>query len=237
MKRGNFTFIFFGIFALIGIGLLCGGIAWLANGIEFKQTAIEVTAEVVHIESYRDSDGDRSYRPYVTYSVNGETYTDIPLHQYSGDMYVGQEVTLLCNPDHPEQTMITWAVYLGAGILMGIGAIFALIGILPIVLTVTKNLKQKKILQNGQILHATVDNIIWNTSLSVNGRHPYVIHCTYKDEYQDITYRFKSNNLWTDPSPVFPIGSYISVYVDPKNYSHYYVDAEQKIEEKIVDFT
>ena len=148
---------------------------------------MEVTAEIVNIETYRNSDGERSYRPYVAYTVNGVTYSDMPLNQYSGDMYVGQEVTLLCNPDQPERTMTTWGIYLGSGVFIGIGAIFTLVGIVPIALTVSKNTRQKKMLQNGQVLHATVDNIIWNTSLSVNGRHPYVIHCTYKDEYRDIT--------------------------------------------------
>ncbi len=52
-----------------------------------------------------------------------------------------------------------------------------------------------------------------------------------------MTYRFRSDNLWTDPGPVLPPGSEIRVYVHPDDYSKYYVDAKSYIEGKIMDFT
>lgn len=237
MKKFNFINIFFGIFAIVGIGLFIGGFAWLSKGMEFKQNAVEVTAEIVDIETYRDSDGERQHRPYITYSFNGTTYADRPLNSYSSDMYIGQEITILCNPDEPGRAMTNMSIYLGSGIQLGMGLIFALVGIAPIVTSIVKSARQKKIIQNGQVLQATVDNIVWNTSYSVNGRHPFVIYCTYKDEYRDISYRFKSNNLWSDPSPIFPIGSYIDVYVNPKDYSQYHVNAEKTLDAKIIDYT
>lgn len=237
MKKNNFIYIFFGIFAVVGIILFISGFFWLSSGLKFKENAMEVSAEIVDIETYRDSDGELQHRPYITYSVNGTTYTDRPLNSYSSDMYIGQELTILCNPDTPERVMTNLSIYLGGGIFLGMGVIFMLVGIIPIICFIIKSARQKKILQTGQVLYATVNNIVWNTSYSVNGRHPFVIYCTYKDDYQDISYRFKSDNLWTDPSPVFPVGSYIEVYVNPKDYSQYHVNAEKMLEAKIVDYT
>lgn len=237
MKKNYFTYILFGIFAVVGIVLFISGFAWFSSGLKFKENAVEVSAEIVDILPYRDSDGERQYRPYITYSFNGTTYSGRPLNSYSSDMYIGQEITILCNPDNPERVMTNLSIYLGGGIFIGMGVIFSLVGIVPIITSVVKSSRRKKILQTGQVLHATVDNIVWNTSYSVNGRHPFVIYCTYKDNYQDISYRFKSNNLWTDPSPVFPVGSYIEVYVNPKDYSQYHVYAEKALETKIVDYT
>ncbi len=237
MKKENFITIFFSIFAIIGIGLLLGGGFWLFRGISFRESAAEVTAKIVDIETYRDYDGELHHRVYVDYSLNGVTYRDMPLNEYSSDMYVGKEIILFCNPDNPGQTMSSLGIYLGSGILLLIGFIFALVGLIPLILLARKQLRQKKLLTNGQILYATVDEIILNPHYTVNGRHPYVIYCSYKDDYRDIIYRFKSNSIWTDPGEVFPPGSYIEVRVDPKDYSSYYVNAEQAISQKIVDYT
>lgn len=237
MKKNSFIYIFFGIFALVGIGLFIGGFAWLSNGIKFKENAQEVIAEITDIETYRDSDGERRHRPYVSYTLAGITYDDRPLNSYSSDMYVGQEITILCNPDEPGRIMTGMSIYLGGGILLGMGVIFTLVGLGPIIGSVIKSSHRKKILQNGKVLYATVDNIVYNTSYSVNGRHPFIIYCTYRDDYKDISYRFKSAPLWTDPNPVFPVGSYIEVYVNPNDYSKYHVNAEKTLDAKIVDYT
>ena len=71
----------------------------------------------------------------------------------------------------------------------------------------------------------------------MNGQNPYVIYCSWKDEYADVLYRFKSDNLWTDPSFLFDSGSEINVYVDGNDFSKYYVDAERGLDQKVVDFT
>lgn len=117
------------------------------------------------------------------------------------------------------------------------GIIFSLVGFIPLIISAKKNKRQKNLLTNGRVLYATVDEITWNGSMTVNGQNPYLILCSYKDEYQDVIYRFKSNNLWIDPIHVFPVGSTIEVYVDPNDYSNYYVNAEKTIEAKIVDYT
>lgn len=237
MKKNGFLFIFFGIFGLVGIGLLIGGISWMKSGLDFKQNAVEVTAEISDIESYRDSDGDTHHNVFINYEFDGETYTDMPLNEYNSNMYIGKEITILCRPDQPGRAMTSTGIYLGGGILLGMGIIFASVGIIPIIVSLVKGSRQKNLLSTGSVLYATVDDIVYNTSYSVNGQHPYVIYCSYKDEYSNITYRFKSNNLWTDPSLIFPVGSTITVHVDPNDYSKHYVNAEKSISERIVDYT
>ena len=75
------------------------------------------------------------------------------------------------------------------------------------------------------------------TGYTVNGKNPYIIYCTYKDDYYDRIYRFKSDNLWTDPSLILQSGDDIKVYVDEKDYSCYHVDIESIFKGKIIDYT
>ena len=100
-----------------------------------------------------------------------------------------------------------------------------------------KSSKRKKLIDAGHSIYATVDSIDINTSYSVNGRHPFVIYCSYKDEYKDVIYRFKSDNLWTDPSQVIEPGSEIRIYVDGTDFSKYHVDTESLLAGKIIDYT
>lgn len=237
MKKNGFLSIFFAIFTAIGIVMLIGGCVWAGNFISFKSTAEEISGTITRIESYRDADNELSHRVYVSYQYDGKTYEDISLGYYSSGMYEGEEIELLCDPEKPGRVKTSFSNIMVSLVFVLIGTVFTLIGGIPLVVMARKKRQDRKLLEHGHVLHAVVENIDYNTSFTVNGRHPYVIICSYRDEYKDITYRFKSKNLWTDPSVVFPVGSNIDVYVMPDNFKKYYVKAEQALEEKVVDLT
>lgn len=237
MKKDKITIILFSIFAVIGIMTMIGGGVWLAHNLEFKQEAASVRARIVDIESYRDSDGDYHHTTYVTYTYDDIEYEGVRLGEYSSSMYEGKELEILCDPRNPGHIMSAQGVYMGAGILLFMGLIFLLVGLIPLLVILKRKKKSQDLLTTGHVLHAVVDEITWNMNYRVNGQNPYIIYCSYKDEYKDVIYRFKSENLWTDPSLVFQPGSNIDVYVDQNDYSNYYVNAKAIIEQKVVDYT
>ena len=226
MKKGFPVNLFFGIFLAVGIGLLAGSFAMFKSTSDFKKIAEEVPAKIIRIEDYYDSDDELHHRVYVTYSYNGTVYDDVPINFYSSSMFEGKEITLLCDPEHPKRLREASVVDFAGLILLIMGLAFSLVGGIPIALSIKKSVQAKQLLKSGYVLQAVVDRVEFNTSYSVNGRHPYVIYCNYRDEYKDVTYLFKSDNLWTDPLPIFPPGSDIEVLVDPKDYSKYHVKAE-----------
>lgn len=237
MKKNRIVYVVFVIFLIVGIGLLAGAFLFSRYFASFKAGAEEVTGEITRIEEYYDSDRELRHHVYVSYTYDGVDYDDVSINSYNSSMYEGKEIELLCDKKNPEHIMEKSAGNLVVIILAGIGIIFVLVGGIPLLVMTGKKSKNKKILENGQVLHALVDSIEYNTSVAVNGTHPYVIFCSYRDEYKDITYRFKSENIWTDPFLVFQPGSDIEVYVEPGDYSKYYVNAQKMIEQKVVDFT
>lgn len=237
MKKEKFTLLFFSIFGIIGLFLLIGGIFWTISGLKFKKNAVSIPAVITDIESYRDSDGDTHHNVYVSYSYEGKQYDDIPLSEYSSSMYIGKEISLLCDPDHPGRVQTNFGIYFGSGMLLFMGTVFFLVGFIPLTCSFTGKTRKKKLLSSGHFLDATVEQVCLNTGYSVNGQNPYVLYCTYRDDYKDITYRFKSENLWTNPDFLFPEGSTVRVYVNPTDYSKYYVDVESAISGRIVDYT
>lgn len=53
MRKNLFPLIFGGFLSLVGIVLFISSFFWLKSGLTFKKDAVEVTAEISAIESYR----------------------------------------------------------------------------------------------------------------------------------------------------------------------------------------
>lgn len=236
MKKDRFLTIFFSIFAVVGIGLLIGAVLLFVNESRFRKTAVNITGEVVDIVSHYSH--GKSYREvFVTYTFEGQTYEGVELMGDGINMYVGKSISLLCDPENPGRVRTESGSLLVTILLTVMGIVFSCVGIIPMIFAAKKKQKRKHLLANGRVLHATVERVGRNTSIAVNGQNPYVIYCSWKDEYTDVLYRFKSDNLWTDPSFLFDSSSEINVYVDGNDFSKYYVDAERGLAQKVVDFT
>lgn len=225
-----------GVFLSIGVIFFVSGILWMVNILQFRSRAVEVYGQIERIETSWDSDGESSREVYITYTYNGKTYNNVRINTYTSSMYEGKKITLFCDPYNSGRVELKSTLYLAPVLFIVIGAIFSLVGGWLSMVKLIKAGKKRRLIRQGLTLYATVEEISRNTGYSVNGKHPFVIYCSYRDEYKDVTYRFKSENLWTDPSSVFPEGSTIPVLVDGENYSQYYVNTEE-MQKKIVDYT
>lgn len=235
-KINKLLYLFPAIFLAVGLGLFTGGLIWLISCFQFRETAVEVPGIITEITEYRNSDGEYNHHVYVSYEYNGEVFENISLNAYSGSMYEGENIILLYDPERPGKVRLKSMLYFGPILLMGMGVLFSVIGGGILTAVLCRSARRKKIRNQGKILYAIVEQIVHNESYTVNGIHPYVIYCTYRDDYRDVVYRFKSENLWSDPSALFPLGSSIEVRVDEKDYSKYYVNVEV-MEKKFIDYT
>lgn len=218
--------------------MLVAGILIFSSGQRFRDRAQEVTAVISEIDSYREYSRRKSrHDVFVTYTYGGRLYENVELNYYSSDMYEGKEITILCDPDAPGNIQAAGGMALFYFTFVGMGCIYIIVGGIPVIFAVRGSSRKKKLLQSGRKLYATVEKIDMNYSYSVNKRHPYVVYCTYRDDYKDTLYRFKSGNLWTDPSLALRPGDMVPVYVEEKNFRRYYVDVESCLEGRIVDYT
>lgn len=181
---------------------------------------------------------------YLIFSLIGIGLISVAVLAFVNDMHFRQSaaritgnIALLCDPENPEKVKTESGIYIGVIVLAIMGISFFGVGTILLIISIKKRIQRKYLIENGRVLHATVERIDLNRNISINSQNPYIIYCTWKDEYADTLYRFKSDNLWTDPSPVFYKGSEIDVCVDAKDFSKYYVDAEQILSKKVLDFT
>ncbi|MDE5893709.1 MAG: DUF3592 domain-containing protein [Acetatifactor sp.] len=235
-KQGNFiSVLFFMIFALAGFGMLIGGFVTMAKSSQFRKTAVEITGTITDITSRYGSDGDVHHSVRVSYSYNGQDFDNVTLGFYSSNMYEGKDIILLVDPENPAHMTSKSGDTLTYVLLLFIGVIFAAVGIIPIIVSIIGSRKSKKLMENGRQLHAVVEYTDLNRSVRYNGRHPYIVFCTYQDLSTDVTYRFKSKNLMRDPG--YAPGDPIEVFVDPQDYSKYTVIADGPDHPKIIDYT
>lgn len=125
------TFLF-GIFLLIGLGLL-GGAAYLVLDTRADIARAETAAgTVIDLIGRRDSDGDTIYYPHVRYVTrSGETVEFTASVGSSPPAFdVGEPVSVLYDPAAPTEARIDsfFQLWFGAVILGGIGLVFIVIG-------------------------------------------------------------------------------------------------------------
>lgn len=108
------------------------------------------------------------------------------------------------------------------GTVLIVGGIFIIAGLTPSIRSFLKWCKRKRMQENGIQLWATVERIEVKTNIKVNGRHPRNVICYYDDYGRNIRYYFKSANLYKRVN--YNEGDRICVYVNPEDYSKYYVD-------------
>lgn len=214
------------VFALVGAGVIIGGIFTASSTAKFKETAVQTTATVVSVSKHTDSDGDTSYRVYLTYNVDGEMYNG----SYSTSSYVTEGSTKTVYYDRNNPASMKTTTSSSGGIIMTVfGIPFCAIGLGMIFHKLNKASGKKQMLETGDKIYADFKEVTINYSYSVNKRHPYIIICTGKDSVTGEVRTFKSENLWDNPEYIIKERNITTfpVYIDINNRKKYYLSLEE----------
>ena len=117
--------LLFGIFIIVGIGLIIFGIFREIDLSKFKKNSENTTATVVDVSVNYNSEGNDSYKVYVTYDVDGKTYKNS--YDSSHRPTEGSTIKIYYDKDNPEKMRKSIAFSSEFGFFI-IGAIFAGIG-------------------------------------------------------------------------------------------------------------
>ena len=120
------------IFVLVGLGLLAGATYSYRSTQEFLRTARPATGEVIGYARRTDSEGEISYFPIIEYTPAGaeEPIEFISSTGGTRSYAVGARVPLRYDPALPFSAAIDSPgdLWLAAGVLGGLGALFTVIG-------------------------------------------------------------------------------------------------------------
>ncbi len=209
-------------FLLVGLAILIVmGIAFNINS--FNGKAGPIQAVITDLREKKDSEGDITYTPYVEYIVDGQRYGK--WLNVSSNMYEnGDIIEIYYSEDDPENTSVKVPQYVRY-ICYSLPLIFCIIGGFGTFKLLKEKLR-KRLVKTGKRVEATITNVDYNRSYSVNGRNPLKIYCNFVD-IDGNYYEFESDNIWKNLNIDLNHSKMIPVYVDPDDYSKYYVNVEE----------
>ena len=115
------------------------------------------------------------------------------------------------------------SLWLGPLILGGLGTVFSAIGLSILLVGRANARKAEYLMAYGNAIQTDVQGVVYNTSLTVNGRHPWRITSQWLDPASNKVRVFNSADLWFDPTR-FLAAKQVTVLLDPKNPQRYHMD-------------
>ncbi len=216
------------IFLIVGVIMLVLAYSIYTSTQQFLKVSVKAVGTVVEMKSVRDSDGDLTYKPVITYKDRtGLEHTFTSSTSSNPPSYrVGDKVELLYDPQKPEQPSInTWIdLYIGVLVLGILGGLFVLI---PAFVLYGMSRRQQKISwlkENGKLIEAKVNEVSLNQHYKVNGQSPYIIVAQWEDAATNTVQVFQSDNIWFDPTQY--VKDTIQVWIDPNDLKSYYVKTD-----------
>ncbi len=223
-KFRTFVYVFLGVGALF---LVIALLLWNKTR-SFLAQAQRTTGTVVELLEVRDKDdGSSTWKPVVRFTAgNGRDITFAASFSSKPAPYgVGEGVEVLYLADDPQEARIKGfsSLWLGTSILGGMGLVFAGIGGGILLGTKAGEKKKHYLMAYGNAIETEVQGVERNTSLEINGKHPWYITSQWHDPRSNTLRIFHSENLWFDPTK-FVTRKKVTVLVDPNNPKRYHMD-------------
>ena len=214
------------VFGAVGAALLVAAFITLRSARSFESTAVGASGEVIDLApSY--SDGSATHAPVVRFETpdGREVIFESSVSSHPPAYDIGERVDVLYAPDDPGDAVIDsfWQVYLAPVILGGIGSIFLLIGGGMLVSQIVARRRRERLMASGRRVTARIQGVDLNTSIAVNGRHPFCITSQWMNPDTGELHVFRSDGIWYDPSMHIDRET-VDVLIDPANPKRYYVD-------------
>ena len=217
------------VIGFLGVGtlMLLGSISFWNKTRHFLARAQQAAGTVVELREVRDSEGSSTWKPLVAFTAkNGRKITFADSVSSKPAAYdVGESVTVLYLPDHPEEAHIKGfsSLWLGTTILGGLGLAFSSIGGGILFATRAGEKKKHYLLAYGNAIETDLQGVDRNTSVEINGQSPWRISSQWLDPQSNTMRIFHSENLWFDPSS-FIKRKKVTVLLDPNNPKRYHMD-------------
>ncbi|WP_285579130.1 DUF3592 domain-containing protein [Actinoallomurus iriomotensis] len=237
MRNGRLFTIVGGVFGLVGLVLLCVGIAVAASTASFLASADRADGTVVALtartNTTRSSSGhvrtSTHWYPTVRFTVDGRSYSFQSSTGNNPPAYEeGDGVPVAYDPDDPSDARIAsfWSAFLAPLIVGGLSMVFTPIGAVLFVRGRRIQRLRARLWSQGRQVWAKIERVGRDLGTEVNGRHPYVVHASWQDERTGRTYTATSDNLRNDPGPRLRGRTHVRVLYDPADPDRNLVDLD-----------
>ena len=214
------------IFSVLGVVLLVVALYLLRGTQTFLREASTAHGTVIELTRSRSSDSN-TYAPVVRFVTDaGQSIEFTSKSSSNPPAYSeGEGVGVLYRPAAPHDARINgfFSLWLGPIIAGSLGAVFTLIGAGMVIAPMLSARKEADLRQHGTRIVTAFQSVEENTSLSVNGRHPFRVVTQWTNPATSQIHVFESENLWFDPTAHINVRD-IGVFIERGNPKRYFVD-------------
>ena len=114
--------------------------------------------------------------------------------------------------------------WLFGAIFGGIGGLFFVLGVIFLVTEWNKKRMAERLIASGRYVWGEIVDVVADTSITINNRHPYIALVHYQDGCGMI-HQFRSRSLRISRSTAM-IGKKVKVYIEDNTYRHYHVELD-----------
>jgi hypothetical protein len=225
------TRLFTAIFTLIGLVLmLVGGFLalrtqkFLGSAASAEGTVVELVRSVSSRSRGRDS---KTFRPVVQFTTaDGRPIEMVSRVGSNPPSYSeGEKVRVWYDPANPHEAELDgfFALWFLPLLFTGMGAVFASIGLGFSLSAKARARRAERLRREGTPVQTTFQSVNRNTSVRINGRHPFRISSQWRNPGTGEIHVFESDNLWFDPSD-YVTGRHITVYIERDDPGRYHMD-------------
>ncbi|MTC71622.1 MULTISPECIES: DUF3592 domain-containing protein [Providencia] len=219
--------IIFTVFLVIGILFLLGTAFSLYSSMNMTKNGVETTGIVTDLDVSVSEDKSKSYFPIIEFTTQDnqkiEFRSSMGSSSYRGS--IGQSIDVLYDPTNPHDAVINsfFGIY-ALSIFCGIfGVVFTLIGGVPFAFGMVGKKKNTRLLREGTPIQVKITGVEENTMIQINKQSPYQILADVHDKSTNTIKRYKSENIYFDPSPYIDRET-VTIYLDKNNANKYYMD-------------
>ena len=226
-SRGGYPILW--VFVAVGIAILVAGIAigaaYFVSFISYAPVVAEVTGVV------EGADGKTAV--IADYTFDGKEYSGVVIDGADEDAQTGDKIPALCKKSDPSvaRAELFFAPLPLPFMLMGFGALFGGIALVPLVGHMRKNKRVSFARQRGTPVECVVTDVYSDTSFCVNGKAVNnLAACRPSDgRLSDGTSGVRYVSAPFSRKYDVAVGSKVTVYVLPEDPSVYWVDLNSVI--------
>lgn len=222
-RKINYYFGIFGsAFFLLGSYFFYSAYTFVHDPNTLKSTGTVV--ELIPHQNNSNGHYSLTYAPKISFKkADGTEQTFQDTTSSNPPAYtIGESVSVIYNNNEYKIDSFS-GMYLFSVLFMGVGLLFGGIGYGGLAYAIHRRKQIELLKTNGTPVKAKVTEIIYNTSLKVNGRSPWKISAQSTDTALGISI-FNSDNIWFNPAEFAPIGKEVTVFVNMAKPKQYWLD-------------
>ena len=124
-------------------------------------------------------------------------------------------------------------IWMPVAIMCAIGIVFLALGIAFLAVIRRRQKLEEELKSQGDVVYADVTGVAMNCSVSVHGRHPWVVEASCRDPFTGKVHLLNGKELYFDPG-AYAEGMKVPIYRSGDDFGKCFMDVDSMLPEVVI---